>query len=303
MKVAIVGCIGIDTNVYFHGDGPNFELEGNFTQNLDYIGQAGGYTTRLFHAMGHFPMLVASIGADYHGEFIRKTFGLEGITCQGLFIDPEGTNRSINFMYPDGRRKNFYDGKSNYTLQVEPSSFSPLFDGAQGAHFHIANWCRHFLPFCASHAIPISVDLQDIVELEDEYRRDFLQAAEVVFFSLTNFQGEEEKVMMNFTKKFPAKIFVAGNGAKGCWSAQGGDVAFYPSLTQGRPIIDTNGAGDALACGVLHGLWHLGVTIGEACAIGQRLARIICSIKADSSFTFEEIQSALVSHHPHGESF
>ena len=40
MKVAVVGCIGIDTNVYFYGGGPDFEREATFTQNIDYIGQA-----------------------------------------------------------------------------------------------------------------------------------------------------------------------------------------------------------------------------------------------------------------------
>ncbi len=299
MKILVIGCIGIDTNIYFYGDGPNFEQEGNFTQNIDYIGQAGGYTTRLLKALGHEPQLIASVGNDYHGDFIRRQFIEDGVDVRGLFDDPLGTNRSVNFMYADGRRKNFYDGKGNFDLAINPSHFMTLMDGAGGAHFHIANWCRKLLPLCLERLIPISVDLQDIVDIDDPYRHDFLLAANIVFFSLTNFSGCEEEVMINFTTRFPDKKFFAGNGAKGCWFAHQGNISFYPAIDDGAPVIDTNGAGDALACGVLHELWDRKSDAASACQLGQKLARMVCSMKATSTFDYSVVRKILIGHHPH----
>lgn len=299
MRILVIGCIGIDTNVYFYGDGPNFEHEGNFTQNIDYIGQAGGYTTRLLKAMGHEPQLIASVGSDYHGDFIRRQFLEDGVDVSGLFHDPLGTNRSINFMYADGRRKNFYDGKGNFDLKVNPSDFLQQMNGAVGAHFHIANWCRYFLPYCLKRSIPISVDLQDIVDIDDSYRMDFLLAANIVFFSLTNFPDREEQIIENFTTRFPNKKFIAGNGSKGCWFAYQGKISFYPAILEGDPVIDTNGAGDALACGVLHELWDRKSDAPSACQIGQKLARMVCSMKATSTFDYSVVNKILIGHHPH----
>src|SRR5512136_2926711 len=117
--VAVIGNIGIDTNVYFQSDEPNFSREANFTENLDYVGQAGGYASRGYAHLGKRTAFIGYVGQDFSGDFIRQQFAQDSIDTQAVFIDPAGTSRSINFMYPDGRRKNFYDGKSHMHLQPD----------------------------------------------------------------------------------------------------------------------------------------------------------------------------------------
>ncbi|HNS67263.1 MAG TPA: carbohydrate kinase family protein, partial [Mesotoga infera] len=51
--VAVIGAIGIDTNVYLYTDEVDFSVEANFSQNLDYIGLAGGYSCRGFKRLGY----------------------------------------------------------------------------------------------------------------------------------------------------------------------------------------------------------------------------------------------------------
>ena len=50
--VAVVGNVGIDTNVYIAGADIDFGVESNFTENLDYVGQAGGYAARGYAQLG-----------------------------------------------------------------------------------------------------------------------------------------------------------------------------------------------------------------------------------------------------------
>jgi sugar/nucleoside kinase (ribokinase family) len=111
--VAVVGNVGIDTNVYSHSDEPDFSREANFTENLDYVGQAGGYASRGYAQLGRRTAFIGYVGDDFSGRFIRAELAQDGIDQSAMFIDPAGTSRSINFMYRDGRRKNFYDGKSH----------------------------------------------------------------------------------------------------------------------------------------------------------------------------------------------
>ena len=115
----VVGNVGIDTNVYFHAAEPDFSRESNFTEDLDYVGQAGGYASRGYAQLGWRTAFIGHVGDDFSGRFIREEFARDGIDTTALFIDPAGTSRSVNFMYRDGRRKNFYDGKSHMQLQPD----------------------------------------------------------------------------------------------------------------------------------------------------------------------------------------
>jgi len=49
--LVVIGNAGVDSNVYLVGDAIDFTVESNFTQNIDYIGQAGGYSGRGFAQM------------------------------------------------------------------------------------------------------------------------------------------------------------------------------------------------------------------------------------------------------------
>ena len=45
--VVVIGNVGIDTCIYLYGNDIDFSVEANFSQNLDYVGQAGGYASRI----------------------------------------------------------------------------------------------------------------------------------------------------------------------------------------------------------------------------------------------------------------
>ena len=130
-EVIVVGNVGIDTNVYLPGADIDFSVESNFTHNVDYVGQAGGYASRGFAQLGHKTAFLGYVGDDFSGRFIRQEFERDGIDTRGLFIDPAGTSRSVNFMYQDGRRKNFYDGKGHMTLQPDLAQCRALLTGAK----------------------------------------------------------------------------------------------------------------------------------------------------------------------------
>jgi len=50
-EVVVVGNVGIDTNVYLARP-PDLSQEDHFTENVDYLGQPGGYTSRGFLRLG-----------------------------------------------------------------------------------------------------------------------------------------------------------------------------------------------------------------------------------------------------------
>lgn len=280
--VVVVGNVGIDTNVYHPGGEVDFARESNFTENLDYVGQAGGFTSRGFAQLGYRTAFVGYVGDDFSGRFVRRELTGDGIDTTALFVDPAGTSRSVNMMFADGRRKNFYDGKSHMTLAPDLAACAAVLDGARLAHFHLPNWARRLLPIAREAGATVSCDLQDVAAIDDPYRRDFVEHARVLFFSAAN-SDDPEGFLRRFAERFPEKVLVMGMGARGCGLGVGGAARFFEAVELAAPVVDTNGAGDGLAVGFLAAHVLAGRPLEEAILRGQVAARYTCAIKASTS--------------------
>jgi cyclomaltodextrinase / maltogenic alpha-amylase / neopullulanase len=275
--VAVVGNIGIDTNVYLPPWFEGFKLESTFTEDLDTIGQAGGYSAFGFARLGLRTRLIAAVGEDASGRWIREELQAAGIE-HFLATDPQGTQRSVNLMAPDGTRKNFYDGKGHMTLLPDLERAKGLLAGARLAHFHLPNWARKLLSVARELGVVVSVDLQDMTGPRDAYRDDFIDAADYLFCSAVNLPPRE--LASALVQRNPRATVVLGLGARGAaaCTAQEGYREFAPVQGAGA-IVDTNGCGDSLAAGFLTARVLEGQEVAEAIRWGQTCARHAATLK------------------------
>ncbi len=82
----------------------------------------------------------------------------------------------------------------------------------------------------------------------------------------------------------PARVIVVGMGRRGCVLATGEGSRFFEPVQLDEPVIDTNGAGDGLAVGVLSSRYlEQGYNLEDAVLRGQLVARYTCTQKASSS--------------------
>src|SRR5664280_3085202 len=140
--VVVVGNAGVDTNVYLPGDRIDWTREANFTDNQDYVGQAGGYAARGYAQLGCRTAFVGSLGADSAGDLVRAELRGDGVDLGGVFLDPAGTARSVNLMYAGsgggargaGQRKNFYDGRGHMGLRAPDQVCRELLRGTRLVH-------------------------------------------------------------------------------------------------------------------------------------------------------------------------
>ena len=279
--VAVIGAIGIDTNVYLYTDEVDFSVEANFSQNLDYIGQAGGYSCRGFKKLGYNVAFVGYVGDDYSGRYIRESLEKDGIDTY-FGIDPEGTKRSVNIMYGDGRRKNFYDGKGSMRLRPDLLAIGEYLAGTGLVHINLVNWTRYLLPLFKEDNTVVSVDIQDVVSADDPYRQDYIKAADVLFFSAVNFP-DPAPLIERFMEIRSDRIVICGMGKRGCALGTKTGISYYRAVELEEPVIDTNGAGDSLAVGFLSSHFLQGFSLEESILRGQIAARYCCSRKATSS--------------------
>ena len=280
-EVVVIGNAGIDTNVFLYGADVDFSVEANFSDNRDTVGQAGAYSSRGYAALGRDVAFIGHVGDDFAGRHVRAVLAADGIDSRALFTDPAGTARSVNIMYRDGRRKNFYDGKGHMSLMPDAAISRDVLRGARLAHVHLANWARHLLPVARELGLVVACDLQDVVDPADPYRQAFIDAADVLFFSAANYD-DPTPLIARFAAGRPERAIVVGMGARGCALGASGAVRFFPPVDLPAPVVDTNGAGDSLAVGFLSSYVLDGYGLDDAILRGQIAARHACTLRGTS---------------------
>jgi sugar/nucleoside kinase (ribokinase family) len=287
--VVVIGNVGIDTNVYLAPGAGLAEVvleEGHFATDLDCVGQAGGFTSRGFARLGRRTAFIGHVGDDPLGHWVRAELAGDGIDLTGLGVDPTGTARSVNLMSADGSRVNFYDGRGHLDLTVDPALADPILAGARLALFHLPNWARHLLPVARAAGAVIACDLQDVRDPDDAYRRDFVAAADILFVSAAH-HADPRPLLRHLLTAGRARLVVCGRGRDGALVATRDGIESFrpPALPPGRdlPVVDTNGAGDALAVGFLVAHVLQGHSIAEAVRRGQFGARWTCAQRASSN--------------------
>lgn len=281
-EVVVVGCAGLDTNVYLPPGGIDWSVEGNFTENLDCVGQAGGYASLGYAALGRRVAFIGHVGEDAAGQTVRDALHIAGVDLRGLGVDPSGTARSVNLMSRDGSRRNFYDGKGQAGLKLDLPTCREVMAGARLVHMNIPDWARRLLPMAKELGLTVACDLQDVVDPADPYRRDFIERADILFFSAAN-HGDPSPLMQAFLAGHPDRIVVSGMGARGCALGTRDGIAFFPPVADERPVVDTNGAGDALAVGFLTSHVLEGRSLEDAIRRGQLAARHACTLRGTSA--------------------
>lgn len=281
-KVVVIGNIGIDTNVFLQGEVIDLIHESNYTSNLDTIGQAGGYASMGYSRLGVPVSFIGYIGTDAMGDHIRDVLQREGMDGSALFIDPQGTSRSINLVLSDGSRRNFYDGKSHMGLVPPLDRCIEVLRAARLAHFNIPNWARRLLKPAQDLGITIACDLQDVMDPADPYRLDFVKAANYLFFSAVNHPHPASHIHA-YLDLNPGLTILATMGAKGVALGDSSGITYFPAEELDLPVVDTSGAGDAFACGFLVGHVLEGRGLEESVMRGQVCARYKCAQRSTSA--------------------
>ncbi len=296
LDVVVLGNAGVDTNVFLSRPEIDFGVEANFTENLDCVGQAGAYAARSYAALGFRTAFIGHVGDDWAGRMVREAFAHDGIDTGLLGLDPAGTARSVNLIYPDGRRKNFYDGKGHLALAVDLAACQALMARARLIHVHLANWTRTLLPIARNLGVTIACDLQDVVDPEDAYRADYVRQADILFASSVN-HPDPAPLIRTLLAAGRARLVVCGMGAEGCALGTRESIRRFPALSRPEPVVDTNGAGDSLAAGFLSSHLLRGLPLEASILRGQLAARHACAQRATSSNQITAHQLEALSSH------
>ncbi|MDX3005744.1 carbohydrate kinase family protein [Kribbella solani] len=272
LDVLVIGGVGIDTIVRVP-ELPLADLDSIPVEPIEsYLAHTGHGVALGCHLLGLQAGLVDVIGDDPEGERIRRTYQELGLPLR-FALHPSGTRRSVNLVSPDGRRLSLYDGRHPHGLRVDPNLWRPLIRRAEHVHVSIMDFARDALGDAIAADRSISTDLHDW-DGRNEHHKDFATASDIVFVSASSLPADGvEWILANGR----AEVVIAMAGADGSYlHVRGEPVQHFPAIEfKDRPVVDTNGAGDAYVAAFL-ARYLDGATWPEAAVAGTLAGSWAC---------------------------
>ncbi|MBV1852878.1 carbohydrate kinase family protein [Catellatospora tritici] len=271
--VLVLGGVGIDTIVQV----PTLSVPpGDFLPVApirDYVAHSGNGVALGLHALGLRTKLADFLGADPLGELVLRRYAELGLDFAHLPA-PNGTPRAVNLVDAEGRRFSFFDGRHPADLALPPEFYLPLL--ARARHVHVA----------ASHAIGAFADARRLGvttsadihawDGDNPWALPFLEA-DLVFFSGQAAPERVDEIMHRVLDLGSAQVVVATEGAAGSrvLTRVRPQVQRFPVATPERPVVDSNGAGDAFSTAFMS-RWLAGAPIEDCMLAGAVSGAYAC---------------------------
>ena len=201
--------------------------------------------------LGDKVRLISMTGKDFAAAYIRDALGELGVETG--FVKPtlRQTPSSVVLYDPEGNRQIYCDLKD---IQETPCEFdASMLDGIDLVVACNINFNRPLLRLAKQAGKRIATDVHVLSDIHDEYNREFMEQADILFLSDEAVGGGYRAFMEQLAQAYPCRIIVMGRGAKGAaiYLRQTREITEMPAASVGA-VVNTVGAGDALFSAFLH---------------------------------------------------
>jgi ribokinase len=203
--------------------------------------------------LGDSSRFLSLVGVDAPGKLIYQALGSDQINPEFILPELDQTPQSVILYDRNGRRQIHVDLKDIQEKIYPQDRFYQALAGCEIALLCNINFSRPMLSLTRLAGKMVATDVHAIADLEDEYNRDFMAAADILFMSDENLPCKPEDWAQQIFQRYPAEIVVIGLGAQGAFLGVRSDrfLERIPAVTT-RRVVNTIGAGDALFSAFIH---------------------------------------------------
>lgn len=244
-KILISGLVNVETTCSI-GEFPiayqpidyNF-----FGVNMEVSG-VGYNIAKALNSLGDDIDVATFIGKDSSSKLVAAKLDEIGA---GKYVSAslEQNPASVVLYDSDGRRRIYCDLKD-----IQEKSFD--YSDINVSDYDIAvvcniNFSRPLLKKAKEAGVTIFTDVHVLSNIEDDYNKEFMENADVLFLSNEAVIGKEKEFIESIANRYDNKIIVMGCGSKGALMYVRAENKYYnmPASTP-KSIVNTVGAGDAL---------------------------------------------------------
>lgn len=201
--------------------------------------------------LGDEVQLASMTGHDFAAAYIRDALQELGISTQYVQPKLRQTPSSVVLYDPDGKRQIYCDLKD---IQETAYAFNAsILEGIDLVAACNINFNRPLLHLAKQTGKIIATDVHVLSDIYDEYNREFMEQADILFLSDEAVGDNYRAFMEQLADAYPCRIIVMGRGAKGAaiYLRDTGELTEMPATSAGT-VVNTVGAGDALFSAFLH---------------------------------------------------
>lgn len=254
MKILVSGLLNIETTAavrgfpinYYPIDYPFFGVDSN-------VSGVGYNIAKALTILSDEVRLVSYLGKDAEGERILAQLGKDNIGTDMIETSLQRTPASVVLYEPDGRRQIYCDLKDIQERSLEPEKLEEELKSCDIAALCNINFNRELIRKAKELGVMTATDVHVLSSIEDEYNRDFMENADILFLSDEKLPCEPEEFILKLKESYQNRIIVIGMGAKGAMLYEDGmdRIIHVPAYSEAK-VVNTIGAGDALFSAFLH---------------------------------------------------
>lgn len=247
-NILVAGLINMETTVAINKFPIEYSpIEYNFFGIESTVSGVGYNVAKAVKILGGNPQLLSIIGNDIYKNIIYNELEKEDINT--TYIKPilQGTAMSVILYDTEGVRKVNLDLKDIQDSNYPKENIHEVLEEADIVVICNINFARGLLKEAKKANKLIATDVHVVDNIDDDFNKEFMSCANILFMSNENILGREEEFVRSVADKYDNDIIVVGMGKKGALLYVKSDKRFtFVPAVYTREIISTIGAGDAL---------------------------------------------------------
>lgn len=253
-KIVLAGLINIETTVAVGAFPIEYSpIDYRFFGVESTVSGVGYNLSKAMKTLGTDVEILSLAGKDMFKPIIDNEFKKEGISTEHVIEELDNIPQSVILYDSEGKRKINLDLKDIQDKAYPTEKVSHVIADADVVIPCNINFARSVMREAKKLGKLIATDVHVIDNTEDEYNKEFMEAADILFFSNENIFGREEKFVKEVIEKYDNEIIVVGLGKEGALLYVKADdtIVKYPAVDI-RKVVSTIGAGDALFSAFIH---------------------------------------------------
>ncbi len=197
--------------------------------------------------------IISMTGDDLEAEMVGNVVKKEGFKTEYILKILKNTPQSVIVYENSGRRQIHCDLKDIQEKEYPEDILEKEIEKCDIAVLCTINFSRKFLKKAKEKGKIVASDLHVIGNIDDEYHRDFMKYANILFMSDENIREQPEDFIRKIAERYNNEIIAVGLGEKGAllYVKKDNFMGRFPAVKT-REIVNTIGAGDALFSAFIH---------------------------------------------------